>query len=267
MSVSVIIPFFNSAEFLEETLKSAVQATKGFDAEIIIVDDGSTEEGSRDMLNRLDLEGKHKIVRRSNGGPAAARNTGVQKSKGKYLLFLDSDNRLKPDFLSVTIPVMESNAQAGVIYGDASFFGETLGRKAFTSREFSMYELVLDNYIDVCSLVRREAFEQVNGFDESKTIIGYEDWDFWIRISATAWQFIYLPRTLFDYRLRKQSVITEASTDENYKKVLSYVWGKNAAIVQERYSTLYHEAMFYKRDKEKPFRAYLKFLKGKYMSR
>ncbi|MDP9041691.1 MAG: glycosyltransferase [Bacteroidota bacterium] len=266
MDVSIIIPCFNSGEFLPEAIKSAELASKGFNTELIIVDDGSTDQYSLNQLTRIEAQYNHVVLHRFNGGPAAARNTGVQVSSGKYLLFLDSDNKLRPEFLSSTLPALESNPKAGVVYGNAAFFGELPGRKSFVSRAFDKYELLVDNYIDVCSLVRRETFEQAGGFDENRLIIGYEDWEFWIRVSATSWNFVYMPKILFDYRLRKSSVITDASTDENYKNVLSYVCGKNAAVFHERFTELYHEKLFYLHDKQKPFRSYVKFLKEKYIS-
>jgi glycosyltransferase involved in cell wall biosynthesis len=266
MKVSIIIPFFNSGPFLPEAIHSAMQASMDLDAELIVVNDGSTEADSLDMLHRLNQEGRIIVIHRENGGPAAARNTGVKASTGEFLLFLDSDNKLRPQFLKETLQAMESDPRTGVVYGNADFFGETLNRKAFVSRAFDKYELLLDNYIDVCSLVRRKAFDEVKGFEEDATIIGYEDWEFWIRLSATPWQFLYLPKVLFDYRLRKQSVITAAATEENYKKVLACIYGKNASIFQERFNELYHQSVFYKQDKQKPFRSYLKFLKGKYLS-
>ncbi|MEO6963379.1 MAG: glycosyltransferase family A protein, partial [Puia sp.] len=113
MDVSVIIPCFNSAEFLPDAIRTAEMAIKGFKAEIIIVDDGSTQKSMLDLLNKLEETGKYSIVHRKNGGPAAARNSGVKISKGKYLLFLDSDNKLRPNFISTTLPLMKSDAKNG----------------------------------------------------------------------------------------------------------------------------------------------------------
>ena len=267
MDISIIIPCYNSGEFLEEAVTSAESAADGYNTEVVIVDDGSTDAETLNLLERIKRQAKHIVLHRENGGPAAARNTGVKGSKGEYLLFLDSDNKLRPEFLSAAVPVLEGNPDAGVIYSNAAFFGETGKRKTFNSREFDKYKLIIDNYIDVCSLVRREAFDNVGGFDENRCIIGYEDWEFWIRLSATPWKFIYLPKILFDYRIRMNSVISVASKDENYEKVLTYVYGKNSAFVLKLFSELYHEALFYKYDKENPMRAYLKYFKRKYFSK
>ena len=266
MDVSIIIPCFNSGEFLLEAINSAEQASKGFVTELIIVDDGSTDQYSLNLLSRIEAQYKHIVLRRINGGPAAARNTGVQVSSGKYLLFLDSDNKLRSDFIKITLPKLEANPHAGVVYGNAAFFGEISERKSFTSHTFDKYKLVIDNYIDVCSLVRREAFEKVGGFDEERSIIGYEDWEFWIRMSAASWGFIYVPETLFDYRIRIHSVIANASKEDNYKKVMAYVYGKNASAIQHLFSELYHESLFYKHDKDNPFRTSMKYIKAKYFS-
>lgn len=264
MEVSIIIPFFNSGEFIDEAICSAEKAAEGFKAEIIIVDDGSTEPLSADRLQGIEKDGKYIVLHRPNGGPAAARNTGVKKSTGEFILFLDSDNKLRPEYLKSCLPLLQSDPKVGVVYSNASFFGEAVARKSFTSRPFNSYDLLLDNYIDVCSLIRRRTFEEAGGFDEEREIIGYEDWDLWIRISATPWKFVYLPETLFDYRLRKNSVITVASSEENYRKVQQFVFGKNAALFHQRFSELYHETVFYRNDKQKPLRSYFKFLRDKY---
>jgi GT2 family glycosyltransferase len=261
MDTSIIIPCFNSGVFLSDAVASAEQAVKGYDTEVVIVDDGSTDAETLNLLEKIRQQSNHIVLHQENGGPAAARNTGVKVSRGKYLLFLDSDNKIRPDFLTTTIPVLEGNPKAGVVYGNANFFGETDKRKTFNSHSFDKYKLIVDNYIDVCSLVRREAFEKMGGFDECRDIIGYEDWEFWIRLSAASWQFIYLPVILFDYRIRINSVISVASKDENYKKVLSYVYSKNASTVLCLFNELYHESLFYKYDKENPTRAFLKYFK------
>jgi glycosyltransferase involved in cell wall biosynthesis len=266
MDVSIIIPFFNSGDFIDEAVCSAEKAAEDFKAEIIIVDDGSTEKNSLDQLIKIEKGRKHKVIRRANGGPGAARNTGVKESTGKYLLFLDSDNKLRPEFIKSCLPSLQCDTKTGVVYGNTDFFGETTTRKSFKSRRFNSYEILVDNYIDVCSLVRRRAFEEVGGFDEERRIIGYEDWDLWIRLSGTSWKFVYLPQTLFDYRLRKESVITLASSDENYHNVQQYVMGKNAVLFHKRFVELYHQAVFYQRDKQQPLRSYIKFLRDKYIT-
>lgn len=267
MDVSVIIPCFNSAEFLPDAIRTAEMAIKGFKAEIIIVDDGSTQKSMLDLLNKLEETGKYSIVHRKNGGPAAARNSGVKISKGKYLLFLDSDNKLRPNFISTTLPLMKSDAKNGVVYGEAEFFGDNKERKPFKSGPLDKYALLIDNYIDACSLVRRSAWEEVGGFDEDPNIIGYEDWEFWIHLSTTAWEFKYIPEIIFDYRLRKDSVITNSALVENYKRVTDYIYHKHIAVIMERFGQLYHESLFYKRDMDNPLRSFLKFSKRKYLSR
>ncbi len=87
MDISIIIPCFNSGEFLSEAVPSAENAAQGFDTEVVIIDDGSTDAETLSLLEKIRQQEKHIILRRKNGGPAAARNTGVKKSRGDIYYF------------------------------------------------------------------------------------------------------------------------------------------------------------------------------------
>jgi glycosyltransferase involved in cell wall biosynthesis len=265
--VSVVLPCFNSGKYLSEALESVNNAKRGFEIEIIVADDGSSEEITLDLLNKLENEGSCIVQRKTNGGPASARNLGVQSAKGKYILFLDSDNRILPDFLSLTIPILEKNPAAAVVYGEVQFFGQHKNRREFKSGPFDIDKLIANNYIDVCSLVRRTAWEQTGGMDESRLLIGFEDWEFWIHLASLNWELIYIPSPLFEYRLRDDSLFGHRLTDENYQAVKKYIYKKHSDLILDRFNKLYHESEFYKHDKERPFRSFLKYLKMKYLGK
>jgi len=247
--VSVVIPCFNSGKYLPEALESVFKAKKNFEIEIIIADDGSGDTATLELLNKLENEGSAKVLRKSNGGPASARNLGVKSAHGKYILFLDSDNRILPDFLSQTIPVLEKNPTVAVVYGEARFFGEFSNRRAFESGPFNIDKLISNNYIDICSLVRRTALEQAEGMDESRLLIGFEDWEFWIHLVSLKWQFVFVGEPLFEYRLRDDSLFAGRLTDENYKAVKKYIYKKHSDLILERFNILFHESEFYRHDK------------------
>ncbi len=221
--VSVVIPCFNSGKYLPGALQSVDKAKKKFEIEIIVADDGSDDDLTLDLLNKLENEGSCIVQRKANGGPASARNLGVQSAKGKYILFLDSDNRILPDFLSLTVPILEENLAVAVVYGEVQFFGEHNNRREFKSGPFDIDKLISNNYIDACSLVRRAAWEQAGRMDESSWLIGFEDWEFWIRLASLNWQFTYIREPLFEYRLRDDSLFSNRLTDENYQAVKKYL--------------------------------------------
>jgi glycosyltransferase involved in cell wall biosynthesis len=262
--VSVVIPCFNSANYLPDALESVVKARKNFDLEIIVADDGSNEASTVELLKKLENEGSCIVVRKANGGPASARNLGVGATRGKYILFLDSDNKILPDFLSLTIPILEKNNEVAVVYGEVRFFGEYKNRMKFQSGPFDIDKLIANNYIDVCSLVRRTAWDQVGGMDESRLLIGFEDWEFWIHLASRNWQFIYIRDPLFEYRLRDDSLFSNQLNDENYQVVKKYIYKKHSDLVLDRFNKLYHESEFYRLDRQKPFRSFLKYFTLKY---
>ncbi|RYZ98593.1 MAG: glycosyltransferase family 2 protein, partial [Sphingobacteriaceae bacterium] len=125
MDVSVIIPHYNAGNYLPEAINSLRPFLKSSSilCEVIIADDGSTDAHSIAVLKQLEQEGLFKVIRQSNKGPAAARNNAISNSTGKYLLFLDSDNKIRPALIEKGVEVL-SSGKADIFYGKAHFFGE-----------------------------------------------------------------------------------------------------------------------------------------------
>ena len=130
--------------------------------ELIIVNDGSTDEETLRVLVELRKEG-YRIIDQENQGLGAARNTGIRESAGEYILPLDSDNKIRPEYLLTGIEILEASPDVGVVYGDAEYFGEKTG--IWKGQEFDRTELLVGNYIDACAVFRRGIWEQVNGFE------------------------------------------------------------------------------------------------------
>jgi glycosyltransferase involved in cell wall biosynthesis len=203
-SISVVIPCFNHGEFLAEAVTS-VTNTKRQDVELIIVDDGSTDQRTRKEVDVFVDQGI-KVVRQENRGLAAARNAGILVSEGKYILPLDADNRVRLGYIEHGIRILDGNPEVGVVYGDAEYIGMRSGRWRVGS--FKRDQLLKWNYIDACAVYRRTVWEQNHGYDDTMPIQGLEDWDFWLGALENGWQFVYLPEILFDYRVSAHSMIT-----------------------------------------------------------
>jgi glycosyltransferase involved in cell wall biosynthesis len=229
--LSVIVPCYNSGLYIREAISSVtVNQTKT--CEIVVVDDGSTDAYTIQVLKEIEAAG-HRVVRRVNGGPAAARNTGVHAAKGKYLLLLDSDNKIRPAYMEEGIRILDQYPRVGVVYGKAEFFGETAKPRFSQSQVFDLEEMLLGNYIDACTVIRRRAWEEVGGMDEHRQLIGHEDWDLWIRLGMAGWAFWAIDEVMFDYRIRTHSVITEASKPEHYQVTQDYVHAKYVRLLRE----------------------------------
>jgi len=181
--ISIIIPIYNSAKTIEKCLASIFAQTFR-DFEVIIVDDGSTDELER-VLKKWS--GKIKLYHQANQGAPAARNFGFTKSVGDYIIFCDADVTMRPDMLAKMFDVLAANPDKAYAYASFKF-----GWKKFKSRPYDISQLQEMPYIHTTSLLRRDVFP---GFDES--LKRFQDWDLWLTISERGGQGFWLNRVLF----------------------------------------------------------------------
>jgi glycosyltransferase involved in cell wall biosynthesis len=255
--ISVIIPCYNSGEYLSDALESVFKQSYKGRIDIVITDDGSTEKYTLELLAQLQKQGI-KVVYQENKGPAAARNTAVKASDSEYLLFLDSDNKIRPDYVSKALAVLTSDAEIGVAYGAPDFFGDSTEAR-FTPGEFNIYTILAGNNIDMCAVVRRAVWESVGGFDEERLLIGHEDWDFWIMAGTKGWKFHFINEVLYDYRVRQNSVIINANTGNKVERVLEYFHIKHKELLYRNCEQLYKKKLFYEKEHKNPFRLFAKY--------
>jgi len=204
--ITVVMPCFNHGEFLPEAVASVTSAGRD-DVELVVVDDGSTDERTRRVMDELAERGV-KVIRQENRGLAAARNAGIRAAQGEYIFPLDADDRMRPEWIDRAIQILKSDAQAGVVYGDAQCFGTVNFR--WRAGEFDRDRLLYSNVIHASALYRRVIWEQNQGYDGTMPVQGFEDWDFWLGALGHGWKFAYLPEVFFEYRQAEQSMIKRA---------------------------------------------------------
>ena len=202
--LSIIIPCYNSESTLEETLIS-VLAQDFDDWEALIVNDGSPDKLEAIALAWVAKDARFKYFKKENGGLGSARNFGIQRSLGVYILPLDSDNLIRPYFFKKALNFFEQNDDLGVIYGNSQYFGERNITKKVG--DFDKFKLLYQNYIDACALIKKKVFDNVGLYDTNLPFQGHEDWEFWIRVMVSKHEFFYLNETTFDYRVTKTSMI------------------------------------------------------------
>jgi len=212
-TVSVIIPTYQRPHWVKEAIES-VLAQNYKDYEIIVVNDGSTDN-TAEVLNQFQDTIKI-ITHKRNKGQAAARNTAIASSQGRYIAFIDDDDIWLPSKLEKTITLLEANQKIGLIYSDMFFFNE---KEVFPEPQSKKQPLHLacvrwmlflfGNIVPMpCTVVvRRESLDQVGLFDE--TVNFCDDYDLWLRISEK-WLLYYLDEPLAMYRLSE----TNASKDK-----------------------------------------------------
>lgn len=233
--MSVVMPCFNHGEFLAEAVGS-VKDIHREDIELIVVDDGSTDERTRKEMDALS-EQRIKVVRQKNKGLAAARNAGVRASKGEYIFPLDADDRMRAAWIARGIGILDSDPQVGVVYGDAQCFGTRTDR--WPPGPFDTERLLHWNFIHASALYRRSVWEQNRGYDGKMPVQGFEDWDFWLGALEHGWRFAYVPEVFFDYRQAQGSMITRTAGFE--EQVREFVARKHGVLYRQAWLSLVNQ--------------------------
>ena len=190
---TVVIPCFDYGRFLPEAVRSALGQAGG-PPRVVVVDDGSSQPETLRALEALP-DGVE-LLRRPNEGVSAARNAGARASTTPYLLMLDADDLLDPRAIEVLRAALAADFKAGFSYGMAEFFGAWSGRLDFP--DYDPYRLLYRSLVGATSLIRRDVFEAVGGFDP--TIPGYEDWDFYLGALERGFVGRRVPEVVLLYR-------------------------------------------------------------------
>jgi len=199
--VSVVIPCFNLAEFLDEAIGSVLAQTFQ-DFEILVVDDGSNDPYTKNRLSALDKP-RTRVLRSDNQGLAGARNLAIANAQGEYILPLDADDRLAPTLLEKAIAVFDERPDVGIVYSDVEWFGEKNGK--WDVPPYSFPDILLDNTIVATALFRRADWELVGGYS-TEFRARWEDYDFWLSLIERGRVPYRIPEVLFYYRQRAGSM-------------------------------------------------------------
>ena len=249
---------------LKDAVTSITENCRNLRYEIIITNDGSTDEQTLSILSEITSTNCI-VLHQQNKGPAAARNIAVKASVAPYLFFLDSDNRVRKNYIEKGIAFLEKNLSYGVVYGKPHFFGET-AKPRFYTKAFDFNSLLYDNYIDTCSVIRRKVWDDVNGFDEAR-VLTHEDWEFWIRVALAGWKFHFINEYLFDYRISNCSRVISSHEEGRHDAMREYVFKKHLPVFMKQYRFFAAQYFVYKDDKEKPLRSFIKYVFGKYFKK
>jgi len=197
-SVSVVIPTYNYGRFITAAINSVLAQTSR-PSEIIVVDDGSTDNTTEIVSNFGD---RVKYVRQENAGVCAARNRGVAESKADHIAFIDADDVWQPTFLEKMLERFSKDDTVGLVHCGMREFDHVTGRtlRTHVGEKGSLERLLLWESVNVTGsviAVSRKAFDEAGGFDP-KMKVG-EDWDFCYRV-AQKFTIEFVPEVLVDYR-------------------------------------------------------------------
>lgn len=226
---NIVIPLYNQEAYIAECLRSVfAQTYTNFD--VTVVNDGSTDYSEAVVREFIDdwnvtertkngetenwnFGGRFKLLSQSNAGVSKARNAGIAAGCGEFILPLDADDYLDPQYLEKTVPQMAHTA-VGLVATDMRYFG--LLHSLIAPTGLTLEQEKTSNGLPVTTLIRRSAFEQTKGYSTlfidiggSKKAPGYEDWEMWLSILEKGWKVAVVNEPLFHYRTKPVSMVTQ----------------------------------------------------------
>jgi hypothetical protein len=242
--ISVVIPCYNDGAYLPETINRLQQQTFQ-DFEIIVVNDGSTDTKTFEVLDQLALQGVM-VLHKENGRMSSARNHGVKHANGTYIAALDADDYFDPSFFEKAVAILNADQNIAVVTSYIQMFGEF--KKTSKPRGGNEYNFLFSNQCPACAMVRKKNWIQVGGYDE-KMIHGYEDWEFYIRITQQGWTVHVIPEKLLFYRQTKKST-HKNDTLIHRKEIVNYIVEKHKDwYVQKLKELILNEDIVYRKSR------------------
>jgi glycosyltransferase involved in cell wall biosynthesis len=218
-SVSVVIPTYNLAPLLGGAVES-VRAQSWPELEIIVVDDGSTDE-TAELLERLARAGGLRWFRQENAGAAEARNRGIREARGDWVAFLDADDFWLPGKLAAQFEALEAKPSAAFSYTDVLVRREdgSEGELACPRAPVPLFAQLLSGnvFATPTALVRRDCFDEAGLFDPA--LRTGEDWDMWLRL-ASHFECAYVERPLTMCRVVDYAKFSPATHERCTMRVL-----------------------------------------------
>jgi glycosyltransferase involved in cell wall biosynthesis len=221
--LSVVVPFYNMGAFLDETIQSIRNSSYNVH-EIIIVNDGSTEEESIQKLKTYRTIQGVVVIDNENGGVGAARNSGIQAATGEYVAVLDADDLIHPDYYSKAIKVLSSYENVHFVGCWTQYFGNS--DKIWPTFLPEPPLILYHNLINSSALVfKRESVVAAGLYDSNMPFPGLEDYACVIAMLANGCGGVALPEPLFKYRVRNNSMI-RAVSKEKKNLLVQYISNK-----------------------------------------
>lgn len=219
--ISVVIPCYNDGIYLPETVGHLKKQTLQ-DFEVIIVNDGSTDKTTLKIFDDLTKEGIN-VLHKENGRMSSARNHGVKHAKGTYIAALDADDYYDPTFFQKAVDILERQENTAVVTSHIQLFGEF--RKVAKPRGGNEFNFLFSSQCPACAMVRKNCWDEVGGYDEAMKN-GYEDWEFYIRITQKGWTIHVIPEKLLFYRQTQKST-HKNDTLPNRPSLVDYIVEKH----------------------------------------
>ena len=215
--MSVVTPYYNAGKHFEQTYNCVMNQTFPW-FEWLIVDDGSTDAASLALLSRLaETDGRIRLFRQENTGPAAARNRAAAAAVTDILVFLDADDLIEPTYLEIFYWAMYCHPEYAWAYSNSIGFQDL---SYVWNRDFSVGNLLEENFLNYSAAIRKSSFLNVNGFDEKPKFL-HEDWVFWVKLLSSRQKPVKTANYGFWYRRLDSGRMAQVNDSELARKQTS----------------------------------------------
>ncbi len=232
--VSVVMPAYNAAPYIESAITSALRQTFA-DLEILVVDDGSADDTAAIVARVAARDPRVRLLRQPNRGVSAARNAALREARGQYFALFDSDDLWEPEFLAAQMTILEERSDVDIVTGNGWYLGGA--KHGQPARPYPDHRPAPDlasiigdeTSVFIMSVVRRRVYTTIGQFDEN--LRTNEDYDYWLRAAIAACTFTRNDRPLGHYRIHTASL---SATDVRMLRGILRVYAKLRPFIAER---------------------------------
>jgi glycosyltransferase involved in cell wall biosynthesis len=257
--VSIVVPCYNQAQYLEEALQCVSDQTHT-NWECIIVNDGSVDATEAVAQKWAAKDSRFVYVYKKNGGVSRARNYGIENAKAAFILTLDADDKYEATFLEKALAVLVNNAEIGIVSSwGKRYLTNDKPLQEFKSTAQSVSDFLFGNGLHMgSSFFRKECWEKSGGYDDDPRN-GYEDWEFYLGVCKLGWKVHIIEEFLFFYR-QHTGASRRTTMNQQYKDNMAYIYIKHKDLYLSHYEdfvnhfldTIVSEKREYVKIKNKP---------------
>lgn len=246
-TISIIVPCYNQAQYLSETLQSVLEQEYQ-NWECIIVNDGSPDNTEEVAKRWVEKDSRFKYFKKENSGVADTRNYGIKQAQGDYILPLDGDDKIDSKYIQKALEIFSHDNETKLVYSNLILFDAK--DEKLILQDYSYKNMLVENQIFVSAIFRRTDFLNTAGFNPNMTA-GLEDWDFWITFLKVTDKVVKINEFLFFYRIKVNSRSTSINKEKN-ERLLLQIFKNHVPLYLEYFNPIrdHIEADFYKKESD-----------------
>lgn len=246
-TISVIVPCYNQAQYLSETLQSVLEQEYR-NWECIIVNDGSPDNTEEIAKRWVEKDSRFKYFKKENSGVADTRNYGIKQAQGDYILPLDGDDKIDSKYIQKALEIFNHDNETTLVYSNLILFGAK--DEKLILQDYSYKNMLVENQIFVSAIFRRTDFLKTAGFNSNMTA-GLEDWDFWLTFLKATDKVVKINEFLFFYRIKENSRSTAINKEKN-EDLLLQIFKNHVPLYLGYFNPIrdHIEADFYKKESD-----------------